>query len=66
MRLIYTSPVGLTFWIPKIASIISGRGKTIDLEPIRQHVDEAHAKGIRVFGELFRKWNPRVLYLDHP
>lgn len=41
-------------------------GVTVDTAKIRGKVEAAHAKGLRVIGELMRMWHPDVLHLEHP
>lgn len=41
-------------------------GVTVDTAKIRTKVDAAHARGLRVIGELMRMWHLDVLHLEHP
>jgi len=41
-------------------------GERIDPGDIRSSVQQAHALGIKVIGELMRMWHPQLLYIEHP
>jgi len=41
-------------------------GKPVDVAAIRAKVDAAHAKGLKVIGELMRLWDREMLYVKHP
>ncbi len=38
----------------------------VDVAAIRKRVDDAHAKGLKVIGELMRMWDPETLNVKHP
>ena len=53
-------------WDGKGTIVDINTGKPVDLEPHKRNVAEAHAKGLKVIGELMRMWDRRQLYINHP